>query len=137
MFGRFLFYKNPTCMIVSNQKININMMRLLDYARSDYIITRLGYNRHRRSHETHLLARYAVASLLTPYAERSNPIKTHTIIKHFHSIFKVNHIHSKKSIHLLTAVFLSRNGLFFYKKYISRATVKQCRRVSLSILFLE
>lgn len=35
MFGRFLFDKNSTCMIVSNQKININMMRLLDYARSD------------------------------------------------------------------------------------------------------
>ncbi len=38
MFGRFLFDKNSTCMIVSNQKININMMRLLDYARSDHVL---------------------------------------------------------------------------------------------------
>ena len=55
----------------------------------------------------------ATLSLLTPNAERSNLIKTHITIIHFHSIFKVNYIHSKKSIHLLTAVFLSRNGVFF------------------------
>ena len=37
----------------------------LHFGRNDYTITNLGYNRHRRSHETHLLARYAVA--FAPY----------------------------------------------------------------------
>ena len=70
-------------------------------------------------------------------AEKSHPIKKYLFLKHFHSIFKVIYTHSKKSIHLLTAVFLLRNGEFFYKEYISRASYIQLCKVSKCILFLE
>ena len=66
-----------------------------------------------------LLGIYVVTSTA---AERSNQIKNNnTIIKHFHSIFKVCHTHSKKSIHLLTAIFLLRKVAFSQIEYISRA----------------
>ena len=70
-------------------------------------------------------------------AEKSHPIKKYLFLKHFHSIFKVNHIHSKKSIHLLTAIFLLRKVAFSQIEYISRASYIQLCQVSLSILFLE
>ncbi len=79
MFGRFLFDKNPTCMIVSNQKININMMRLLDYARSDSVYT---YKIGRKSSLTlaqdapagSLCRRYAPYDRSDSVSEKSNQI---------------------------------------------------------------
>ena len=40
---------------------------------------------------------------------------------HFHSIFKVNHIHSKKSIHLLTChFFVAKWRIFLIRVYFAR-----------------
>ena len=54
-------------------------------------------------------------------AEKSHPIKKYLFLKHFHSIFKVNHIHSKKSIHLLTCYFyIVKRRVFLIRVYFAR-----------------
>ena len=55
---------------MKNYKDEISPLRYR-FGRNDYIITRLGGNRHRRSPKTHLLARYSVAT--APY-DRSGEV---------------------------------------------------------------